>query len=218
MVEQEMARVLPADVTAHVARLRMTGPFERPLDELLPDVADATATLADARCDAVAFHCTANSTADGIAGERRLLAAMHGMTRGAVTTTATAIREALDVLSARSIALVTPYSQAVTEHEAAFFTAAGYRVAAIKALDLGSSDDYCSARPSLWKTALLAERDADADAFVLSCANVSCFAVIEEIERDLRRPVITSNQSILWAMLRLAGAPRPSSLGALMSR
>jgi maleate cis-trans isomerase len=56
MVEQEMVRVLPAGVTAHVARLRMTGRFERPIEDLLPAVADAAATLNDARCDAIAFH------------------------------------------------------------------------------------------------------------------------------------------------------------------
>jgi maleate isomerase len=216
MVEQEMVRVLPDGVTAHVARLRMTGRFERSIDELLPAVAEAAATLDDAKCDAIAFHCTANSTSEGKAGEEHLLATMRAAASGAVTTTATAIREALDVLSARSMALVTPYDRAVTEHEAGFFSEAGYRVAATTALDLAGSDAYCGAPPSLWEETLAANRREDVDAYVLSCANIACFRVIDDIERTLQRPLVTSNQSVLWALLRLSNAPRPSGLGALM--
>jgi len=38
MVEQEMARFVPPDVTLHVARLRMTGPHHAPLAQLLPRI------------------------------------------------------------------------------------------------------------------------------------------------------------------------------------
>src|SRR5580704_9405274 len=111
MVEAEMLRALPAGTSGHVARLRMTGPFEVPIDRLVPAVTAAAATLADARCDAIAFHCTANSTSEGSSGEARLLDAMRaGSPAGAVTSTATAIRAALEALGARKIALVTPYS------------------------------------------------------------------------------------------------------------
>jgi maleate isomerase len=217
MVEQEMVRVLPAGVTAHVARLRMTGQFERPIEALLPAVADAAATLNDARCDAIAFHCTANSTSEGNDGEQRLLAAMAGVTSAPVTTTATAIREALDVLSVLSFALVTPYAQAVTEHEAVYFTDAGYRVTACTALGLAGSDAYCTAPPSLWEETLLGGQRPDADGYLLSCANISCFSVIDRVEARLKKPLVTSNQSVLWALLRAAQAPRPTGLGALMN-
>jgi maleate isomerase len=217
MVEQEMVRALPEGVTAHVARLRMTGAFERPIDELVPAVIEAAKTLDDARCDAIAFHCTANSTSEGSDGEERLLAAMRGAVRGAATTTATAIREALSALSARRIALVTPYTQAVTEHEAQFFVDCGYTVSACAALDLGGSDAFCSAPPATWEAALLSTQRDDVDAYVLSCANIACFSVIGRIESALQRPLITSNQSVLWATLRAAEAPRPRDLGRLMN-
>jgi maleate isomerase len=216
MVEQEMTRALPDGATAHVARLRMTGSFERPIAELLTAVVDATGTLCDARCESIAFHCTANSTGEGRDGEERLLAAMRTASPGAVTTTATAIREAFDALSARRIALVTPYSREVTEHEAQFFSDAGYAVAGCTALDLGGSDAFCDAPAAAWETALAAARRDDVDAYLLSCANIACFDIIERIERTLQRPLVTSNQSVLWATLRAAGAPRPDGLGQLM--
>ncbi len=217
MVEQEMTPALPAGAVAHVTRLRMTGAFERPIDELVPALIEATSALDDARCDAIAFHCTANATSEGAGGEGRLLEAMRLSSRAAVTTTATAIREALDALSASRIALVTPYSRAVTEHEMQFFTEAGFAVVASTALDLGGSDAFCSAPPATWEAALLAAQRPDADAYVLSCANIACFAVIDRIERALQRPLVTSNQSVLWATLRAAGGARPNGLGRLMT-
>lgn len=216
MVEQEMVRAVPADATAHVARLRMTGAYERPLEQLLPEVTAAAAALDDARCGAIAFHCTANSTAEGEDGEQRLLGALRAGTGAAVTTTATAIRAALDALGARRIVLVTPYTAEATAHEALFFVAAGYAVVAEVALALGGSDAYCAEPAATWEAVLCAAGRDDADAYLLSCANVACFAAIERVERALGKPLVTSNQSVLWAALRAAGAGRPEGLGTLM--
>ena len=63
------------------------------------------------------------------------------------TTTATAIRRALDALGARKIVLVTPYSQAVTDHEAEFLNDAGYDVIYAKGYELAGSDAYCATPP-----------------------------------------------------------------------
>jgi maleate isomerase len=218
MVETEMVRAVPAGATAHVARLRMTGQYNRALEQLLPDVTAAAATLADAKCDAIAFHCTANSTSEGEDGEAQLLAALQSATPGPVTTTATAIRNALDAFGAKRIVLVTPYSTAVTDHEAEFFHAAGYDVVATVAKNLAGSDAYCSTPSASWEAELLAAQRDDADAYVLSCANIACFDVVERVEARLERPVVTSNQSVLWATLRAASAPRPEHLGRLMQQ
>ena len=218
MVEAEMVRAVPTSASAHVARLRMTGPHARPLEQLLPEVTAAAATLADARCDAIGFHCTANSTADGAAGEAQLLDALRSGSAGAaVTTTATAIRAALAAVGARRIALVTPYSRAVTAHEAEFFAAAGHEVVALTARDLAGSDAYCAAPPEAWEAALLETQRDDVDAYVLSCANIACFAIVERAEAALGKPLVTSNQAVLWDALRAASAPRPEHLGRLMA-
>jgi maleate isomerase len=218
MVEAEMLRALPAGVSGHVARLRMTGPYAVPLERLGPEVTTAAGTLADARCDAIAFHCTANSTAEGAAGEALLLDALRaGAPGAAVTSTATAIRAALEALAARRIALVTPYSPSATAHEAEFFRTAGYDVVTMVARDLAGSDAYCAAEPATWEAALQESRGTGIDAYVLSCANISCFTIVDRAEAALGKPVVTSNQAVLWDTLRAAAAPRPPGLGKLMT-
>ena len=69
MVEQEMVPAFPAGIAAHVTRLRMTGANRLPFDQLLPRIESAARALTDARCDVVAFHCTANSMEGGKTGD-----------------------------------------------------------------------------------------------------------------------------------------------------
>jgi maleate isomerase len=203
MVEQEMVRHVPPGVTAHVARLRMTGAHRVTLDELLPQVEQAAGLLTDARCDVVVFHCTANSTSEGTQGEAKLLAALLHAGAPHVTTTATAIRHALDVLGARRLVLLTPYSAHVTAEEAGFLREAGYEVVYARGFAMAGSDEYCATPPQFWRDRALETARPDADAYFLSCANISVFPVIEEVEQKLGRPVLTSNQAVIWEALSL---------------
>ena len=205
MVEQEMARFFQPGVTLHVARLRMTGPHHVPLDQLLPRIEEATRTLTDAKCDVVAFHCTATSMEEGMAGEERVLAAVARAGAPQVTSTATAIRRAFDALGARRIVLVTPYSQHTTDEEAAFLRAAGCEVLHAVGHDLAGSDAYCATPPEFWRDSTIAAARPDADAYLVSCANIAALGVIDALEQRLDAPVITSNQAILWdALARIA--------------
>ena len=219
MVEQEMVRHVPPGVVAHVARLRMTGAHRGPLEALLPRVTEAAATLIDARCDVVAFHCTSNSTAEGVAGEEKLRGALRSAGALHVTTTASALRHAFDALGARRIVLLTPYSQHTTDEEAGFLHEAGYAVLAAKGFALAGSDEYCATPASFWRDRALEAARPDADVYFLSCANISTFPVIEEIEQRLARPVVTSNQAVIFDALSLLGiADRRDCFGRVFDR
>jgi maleate isomerase len=213
MVEEEMARWYPQDTQPHITRLRMTGAHRGPLSELLPRVREAAGALDDAQCAVVAFHCTANSTDDGLEGEQQILGTLRAAAKGKVTTTATAIRNALEALGARRIVLITPYTPQMTAHESEFFEAAGYEVIAQIPRDLQGSDGYCGAPPSFWYETALGAARADADVYFLSCANIRCIGIIDELEKKLDRPVITSNQAVMWESLRgLTAQPGPGRL------
>lgn len=219
MVEQEMVRDLPPGYVAHTARLRMTGAHRVGIDALVPRVEEAAATLTDARCDVVAFHCTANSTAEGLAGETRLLAALEHAGAPQATTTATAIRHAFEVLAVRRIVLLTPYSAHVTDEEAAFLEKAGYEVVSARGFALNGSDEYCATPPLFWRDRAIEAARPDADVYLLSCANISVFPVIAEIETKLDRPVVTSNQAVIFHALSLLGATgRRNGPGRLFER
>ena len=57
----------------------------------------------------------------------------------------------------------------------------------------------------------------DADAVLLSCGALRSLEVVDRIERELGKPVICSNQAMLWDCLRLANIPdRLPGLGQLL--
>jgi maleate isomerase len=207
MVEQEMVQAFPSGVQAHVTRLRMTGPSRGPLTSVLPRIEEATRALTDARCAVVAFHCTANSMEEGRGGEERILAAVRSAGAPQATTTATAIRRAFDALGACRVVLLTPYDQRTTDHEVEFLHEAGYQVLQATGFALDGSDAYCATPPSFWRDRVRAAARPDADAYFVSCANISVFGVIEELEQELDRPVITSNQAVVWDCVARLGWP-----------
>jgi maleate isomerase len=218
MVEGEMVRHLPPGYVAHIARLRMTGAHRVGIDELIPRVEEAAATLVDARCAVIAFHCTANSTGEGLAGEAKLFAALKHAGAPQATTTATAIRRAFETLAARRIVLLAPYSAQVTEEEAAFLTKAGYEVVYARGFALKGSDEYCATPPQFWHDRAIEAARPEADAYLLSCANISVFPVIAEIEQKLNRPVVTSNQAVIFhALSLLDGTDRRNCPGRLFA-
>jgi len=205
MAEPHANRYTPSGVVPHIARLRMTGPYFMALDALLPKVADTAATLADAKCDPIVFHCTANSMAEGIEGERRITQAIADATGAKATTTAAATMAALERFGAKRIVLVSPYERATHEHELKFMAQVGIEVVGERNLGLSGSDAFCGMPPADWIDVMAGMKDDRADVYFVSCANIRATEVIEKMEAKLGKPVLTSNQLVIWQALRLAG-------------
>ena len=209
LTEPQMRQYAPRGVEVHVTRLRMTGASHVPLPELLPRVVEATAALDDARCDVIVFHCTASSMEAGLAGERQVLDVMRSATDKPVATTASAVLAAFDALEVRRIALVSPYARATHEHELTFLAEAGLQVAAERALELPSSDDYIAEPPATWLRVgeEIMRSSPAAEALFLSCTNVHSLPVLSLLESRVGRPVVASNQAVLWYALGCSRHP-----------
>ncbi len=67
--------------------------------------------------------------------------------------------------------------------------------------------------------AAVAVNTSDADALFISCTGLPAIGVIEEVEKRLGKPVVTSNQASAWAMARLGGFHdyNPTRYGRLFS-
>lgn len=206
--EPEAASFLPAGIVPHIARARMTGAHKANQEIMGQRILDAARALADARCDLVFLHCTAHSTELGPQGERRLTEAIRQTTGIAAAATGLAIRAAFDALGARRIAVITPYDVATTHEEVGYLQACGYAVVHIRACDLGGSDAFCSTPPEFWRNIVIEDHGAcaEADALLLSCANIRCLESLAAIEAAAMRPVVTSNQAALWFAARTVAA------------
>ena len=200
--EPQFQRYAPPDVAVHVTRLGITRPDAPPTLEMLPQIEEAASYLADARCNIIVFHCTASSMEAGLEGDRQITAALSQATGIPCISTATAVLEAFRALGIRRTVLASPYRNNLGE--IAFLQEAGIAVLHDRALGL-TSDGFIAEPPSTWVRVLLEDVDPEADGYFLSCTNIHSLDVIEELEEQLGKPVVASNQAVLWHCLRRLG-------------
>ena len=202
LTEPQLRHFAPPELGIHVTRLQMTGKWNRPLSALSEDIKRASSALADAKVDIVVFHCTGHAMEEGPDGDARTRAMIKTATGIEAMSTAAAIEEALGALKLKRLILLTPYDQDTNDHEIDYLRQIDIEVVHDVALALPGSDDYLAQPPARW-VALAAEhaRD-DADGYFLSCTNTTQIEAIEPIERKLGKPVVNSNQAVLWACVK----------------
>ncbi|MGX0878676.1 maleate isomerase [Roseovarius sp. MBR-154] len=162
-----------------------------------------TAALLPGGLNAVAYACTSGSTVIGPERVAGLMQAAHPGTPS--TDPLTAVIAALSACGARRIAMVTPYVPQVSAPMIARLEQAGIEV--VDAVSFGQKEDWTVARitESSTRAAMLAAAQAEGvQAVFTSCTNLRTFGVIEAVEAEIGLPVISSNQALLWDMLRRA--------------
>ena len=217
--EVQFQRYAPAGVSVHTTRLRMTGQWSRPLRELADDITQAAAALSDTSPGVIVFLCTADSMAEGQAGEARILELVEKASGCRALTTGLAVKEALAQLRLKKLVLISPYVKATNAHEIEFLGEAGYEVIHDLGLGLtGGGDEYLRITPREWTDLTVENRRAEAEGYVLRWTATSVIDAIEDVERSLDRPVVNSNQAVLWAALRRLEITEPiAGLGRLLS-
>ncbi|MCM2562403.1 Asp/Glu racemase [Lutimaribacter sp. EGI FJ00015] len=164
----------------------------------------ATAERLPRGLDVIGYGCTSAST---IIGPDRVAALIRKAHPGVkVSTPITAVTAALKALGVGRVGYGSPYVKTVTAPMRAYLAEQGIDTVAEASFDQG--DDYTVARITEDSTRnmlnKLAENDA-ADGFFASCTNLRTFGIIDTVEAETGRPVVSSNQAMLWHMLQLAG-------------
>jgi maleate isomerase len=204
VAEPEIPAMLPEGVSIHTTRLKLTGSGRAEMLAMIEKVEEGAALVADAGADLIVFHCTAVSTFDpemDVGLKRRIEQA----TGKPATATSEALVAAFRALGAGRIVLISPYSPEVNRREAAYFAHHQISVLSETGLDLKGGNAYAGVEPGEWYRLAVANRHQEADAYFLSCTTIRAVPIIAALERDLGKPVVTSNQAMVWHSLRLGG-------------
>ena len=219
MVEPQMARFAPSGVQPHFVRLRMTNQHKRPLPELMPSILSAVEHLMDSKCDIVVFQCTGTSMSGGVDMDKHVVSEIAKTAKCPAISTATSVNAALAALDAKRLVFISETKQKGHDDKLKYMREAGYDIVADRAAALEGTDAYCTTPPRFWYDMALALKDDRAQAYFISCANIHSIDVIEDLEKVLDRPVVTSNQAALWCALRTIGlADVVPGLGSLFRR
>jgi maleate cis-trans isomerase len=204
LTEPQFNRYLPSGVGAHVTRLRMTGKFRKPLAELKRPLVEAAEALSDLNPSVIVFHCTANSMESGLAHEKAIIEIIEQASGCPTITTAQALTQAFNHFGIKKMVLVSPYIQATNQLEVNYLRETGFTVLHELGLAL-EPHAYSEVTPEEWKRVVKDNLRADADGYFLSCTNTRMIEAIADLERDLGKPVVNSNQATIWACLKKLG-------------
>jgi maleate isomerase len=221
-ISAEAPGALPDGVVPLLTRLRLPGGevSAAALDAMVSGdrLEQAASELADGGARVVSFACTTGSLVRGPGFDRELIERMERASGVRASTTSTALVAALEALGAHTVAVATPYVDELNELERRFLEAAGFEVTALRGL--GIDDDAAIARVPYARTRelALAAAEGEPDAVFVSCTNLPTLALLDELEQELGRPVISSNAVTIWHALLLAGVePGVEGLGSLLA-
>jgi maleate cis-trans isomerase len=207
--ETEFNRILPDGLTLHVARLPLRTVDPSSTAKLVEDIETESQKLADADVDAIVLAATAPSSRNGIGYDQELIRRIESASGRKATTASTALIGALRALDVRNLVIGAPWSDATNATVAAFIEASGFTVLAHQALghvsnlEIGLLDEQTALQMGV-----AADRPA-AQAVMLACGNWLTMGIVDRLEASVGKPVVTTNQVSLWAVLRLAGYHAP---------
>ncbi len=209
-VEADVFRLAPEGVGIHFSRMPMSNSvsFEA-LAGMAPQIADSAALLLpEDRLDVACYTCNSGTMVIGESEVVDTLAA-SGCRPRASTTVMTGVVRALDAVGARTISVAAPYHDEVNSVVRRFLAGHGFAIADYRSMDLTRNSDIDRVTPASIAEFARAADKPDSDAVFICCGALRALDVVQEIEDELGKPVIVSNQAMMWDCLRLAGIDDP---------
>ena len=120
-----------------------------------------------------------------------------------MTNPVTAVMEAFKTLKVKKISILTPYLESVSEEVAQFFDDQGIEVLNTAGFGFENDTIMTFISPKDIKEAAIEVCHPDADLVFISCTSLRASLVLDEIEKEIGRPVVSSNQALAWHSLKL---------------
>jgi len=205
VMEYELQRMAAGAMSVHAMRIPHTADTEENLLWLATQAAGAAKLLAHAKVNVICYGCTASGFLKGPEHDRDVSEEIEAATGIPAAVTSAAVADALRALRATRVSVASPHEPWLNERLRQYLEASGFEVLSIRGLGTLA---HAAVTPE--KIAALAA-DVDrpqAQAIFISCSNFRTLEIIESLEEQLGKPVVTSNQGSLWKMLRILGDRR----------
>jgi maleate isomerase len=184
-----------------------------------PLLDDAAERLAAGSIEVIGYASTSTAYAIGFDDEVAMVDRLSRRTGRPVVATCASAVLALRVLDVERFALIHPpwFDDEINELGAAYFRSQGLHVVSSASADLSQDPRRIETAAVIdWTSRHVTD---DAEAIYIGGNGFRTAAAIQTLEAMLERPVLTSNQVLLWALLAHAAAPfQVSGFGQLFTR
>jgi maleate cis-trans isomerase len=184
------------------------------------DIAETLRLIAGVRPQAILYGCTSATLTHGADFDRELAAKIKAKGDAISLTAAGSIVRAIRALGASRIGFSSPYVGEINDQAVRFLASEG--ITAVARADIGRElDNYGQGKLSPDEVFDLAMRVShpEVEVIVLSCTDMRSVEAIERIEAASGKPVVASNQAMVFALCQDLGLPRPKNApGRLFER
>ncbi len=210
-LEPDMTLLAPRGVSCHFARLGGYDIEKIPDDKQMAglgaaDLDEPLRLIGGMRPDVVLYGCTSATLTHGRAFDTELSATIRERIGVPSVTAAGALVAAMHILGISRVGFSSPYVGAINDLAVAFFADAG--VETVSRADIGRElGNYGQGEltPDEVRALALKADSPEAEAIVLSCTDMRSVEAIARLEDDLGKPVISSNQAMMYQALVAAG-------------
>lgn len=215
-VEDDVFRLTPNGVGVHFSRLPMSNAATLDtLAAMAPEITQAAALiLPEAKVDVLCYTCNSGTMVIGEAGVMQSLLAVRAQAEP--TTVMTGVVRALKALSVTKVAVATPYLDEVNAIVRQFLELYGFEVVEIQGMNIRNNSDIDTVDPEFIRAYARGVDRPEAQAVFICCGALRALDIVADLEGDLGKPVVVSNQAMMWDCLRLTGvADQISGFGRL---
>jgi maleate isomerase len=210
-LEPDMGLLRPDGVSLHFARLGGYDQDEIPDSEQMhglgaADLSEPLRLLQGVNPDVILYGCTSATLTHGPSFDRELAKQIKQDSGAQTVTAAGALVHALQTLNAKRIGFASPYVPAINDMAVAFLAETGVKV--VRRSEVNDTlDNYGQGAltpDAVYELGRAADHP-EAEAVVLSCTDMRSVEIIARLEAKLGKPVITSNQAMVFQAMQLAG-------------
>ena len=208
----------PRGVSVHTARMTQKIDTIEELLKMADYAPKAASDLSDAAVDCIAYGCTSGSLLGGPGHNEKLLASIKKVTDIPTITTSMAVVAALKELEIKNVCVATPYHDDINVKEKEFFEFHGFKVLNIQGLSCDGPETADLSMKRVYTHSKGAFR-LGSDALFMSCTDMPSLDIIQALELDLGKPVVSSNTATMWMMLKKVGIGEPiEGFGKLLTK
>lgn len=213
VIEPELNRRLPDGVALLATKLQgSTGEMaEGNIVAMESTTERAVRMLEVADVGVLVYACMGTALVKGVAWSDQLREEMRALTRAQVVTAAQLTMDALRQLGIRRVAIATPYPALLQPKVRPYFEAHGFEVVSERHLGVSNVREVGTYGPEAAYDLVRSLDVSRAEGVCILATDFRTFEALDRLERELGKPVVSTNQAILWGSLRAGGLTEPIS-------
>ncbi|KIC21333.1 maleate cis-trans isomerase family protein [Leisingera sp. ANG-Vp] len=184
------------------------------------DISHDLRMISGVRPDVVLYGCTSATLTHGPGFDADLAAQIKEGSGAVSLTAAGSLVTAIQVLGAAKVGFSSPYLGEINQQAMDFLAVNGIETVTCADIgrELGNYGQGELTPDEVFDLACQADH-AEAEAIVLSCTDMRSVEAVERIEAHLGKPVVTSNQAMMFCLMKALNLPRHKALpGRLFAR